>query len=514
MPESVVTCHCRSEHAFAAAVVVRALERSFGKAQVLDVPQVLQATPGTIAVYICPEAEALPNMDRLLRQGGKVLVFGRPGAAVLARLGLTFEEPGRPWSGLDAAELCFTESFHASSGLVVYGNHPLAKASPLRCRPFRRYDYAEWNNLGYGAIATDDGPFAAVPGFRADDDQELAGLTVAGEDESLGSYLAVKEEKRGALLWCARPVGPVDSLEWQVVERFICDWRPDLCCLPCLLQTPRGCSCLVTMRLDCDEAIASARPVFEWYRDKGLPLSLAVKTGLDMTAADIALLEEVRGAGGTLLSHSRTHPQSWGEDAAQATEEARLSREWFARQWPAETPTDLAVSPFHTNPPYAMQALAKAGYTGVVGGIINNDLEYCLGRAGVVPFADGLVSISQQSMLHGDSYRNQGHTVDVHVEAFRAQRAARGIFGYLDHPFSQRYHYGWDSEDQRLGAHAALLAAMDAPGVWVRSQRECFDFVKALAAASPRLETGKVVGESSPFELEYRLRGDVRPLGG
>ena len=74
-----------------------------------------------------------------------------------------------------------------------------------------------------------------------------------------------------------------------------------------------------------------------------------------MTAADIALLEEVRGAGGTLLSHSRTHPQSWGEDAAQATEEARLSREWFARQWPAETPTDLAVSPFHTNPPYAMR---------------------------------------------------------------------------------------------------------------------------------------------------------------
>ena len=47
-----------------------------------------------------------------------------------------------------------------------------------------------------------------------------------------------------------------------------------------------------------------------------------------------------------------------------------------------------------------MQALAKAGYTGVVGGIINNDLEYCLGRAGVVPFADGLVSISQQSMYN------------------------------------------------------------------------------------------------------------------
>ena len=91
------------------------------------------------------------------------------------------------------------------------------------------------------------------------------------------------------------------------------------------------------------------------------------------------------------------------------------------------------------------------------------------------------------------------------------QLSCRKAFVYLGLP-STEHLQAFDAEAHHNYTQA--FRHMDAPGVWVRSQRECFDFVKALAAASPRLETGKVVGESSPFELEYRLRGDVRPLGG
>lgn len=513
MPDACITCHCRPKHSHAAAIVLRALERSFGKAQVVEALQPSDAAPGTLAAYICPQEETLAGMADVLRRGGKVLAFGPTCAAALPLLGLRHEEPDPSWKALDAAELCVTDPVHLSPGAVVYGDHPLALTSPLRKRPFRRYDYAEWNNLGFGAITTDGSAFAAAPGYRAEAAAELAVVAMEGRESPIGTYIALQDEAQGSLLWCARPVGPVDSVEWHLVERFLCDWRPELTCLPCLMQTPRGCTCLVTMRLDCDEAIASARPLFEWYRTRGLPLSAAVKTSLDMSPVDIALLEDIRATGGTLLSHSHTHPKNWGMDAAQAEEEARLSREWFFRQWPDEAPPALAVSPFHTNPPYALQSLVKVGYTGFVGGIIDNDPAYCLGRAGLVPFVDGLVSISQQSMLHGDSYRNQGHSVEAHVQGFRSQLRARGIFGYLDHPFSRRYQYGWDSEEQRIQAHGQLVETiLRQDGVQFWSQRRCFDFIETLARVPLRLESGKVIGGSAIDGIEYRLRGEVAPV--
>ncbi|PSH02602.1 MAG: hypothetical protein CXZ00_16610 [Acidobacteria bacterium] len=496
-------------------MIIRALQRSFSTAQVCEKPLAPDAPTGAIAVYIRPGPEALGPMQHVAARGGKVLVFGAPAPDILPLLGLE-AVAAVSLEGLDAAEMCFTEHHHASPGLVRYTEHPLALASPLRQRFFRRYDYAEWNNLGYGAITTDGSAFAADGGIAPREAVELAGILRQERRQPpryLGPYITLHDRSRGSLLWCARPVGPLDSVEWQVVERFICDWRPDLCCLPCLLQTPKGCACLVTMRLDCDEDIRSARPLFDWYLSRGVPFSLAVKTGLDMGPEDVALLEAVRESGGTLLSHSRTHPLCWGADVAQALEEARSSREWFGQQWPDQPLPRLAVSPFHTNPPYAVQALAQAGYAGFVGGIIHSDPECNLGRAGLVPFAEGIVSISQQSMLHGDSFRNQGEGVAVHVEACNAQKMARGIFGYLDHPFSQRYQYGWDSEQQRIQAHALLLDAVGCEeSVWFWNQQQCFDFVSALAESALRLEDDTVSGQSSREDVEYRLRGKTTLL--
>lgn len=508
MSRPYISCHCGHQDTTAAVMVIRALQRSFSAEQVCAQPLAHDAPTGAIAVYIRPGVEALEPMARLAGSGGKVMVFGAPCPQFLPLLGL--QAAAAHLDGLDAAEMCFTEHSHASPGQVRYSDHPLALTSPLRRRYFRRYDYAEWNNLGYGAITTDGSAFAADGGVARQEAVELAGIVyLEGEQapQYRAPYMTLLDRKHGALLWCARPVGPIDSVEWQVVERFLCDWRPDLCCLPCLQQTPCGSRCLVTMRLDCDEDVGSARPLFQWYQSRGLPFSLAVKTGLDLGPADLALLEDVRAAGGTLLSHSHTHPPCWGEDGVQALYEARASREWFGRQWPDHPLPTLAVSPFHTNPPYAVQALAQAGYTGFVGGIIHSNPEYTLGRAGLVPFADGITSISQQSMLHGDSFRNQ-EGITVHGEAWRTQVAARGIFGYLDHPFSQRYHYGWDSEQQRIQAHALLLETMaGCEGVLFWSQQQCFDFVQALSEAGLCLEDGRVRGKVSRADVEYRLRG-------
>ncbi|MDL2290965.1 hypothetical protein LJC09_02530 [Desulfovibrio sp. OttesenSCG-928-F20] len=466
---------------FLADIVGAAFLRSLGA-----VPRLIPFTGGLIALI--GDDSAMPGSFAFR---GKGLVFGKPPKALLPALGLAHDKGLADLIGQDCCAPAQGDTpFSESPAFLRYAGHDLANSLALcmRCRPFTRFDYAdEWNNLGFGRIRTDASVWSACNGYVPDKAQEIAGIFVRkGEGEAYcGSYLSLFDTAEASILWCARPAGPVDSTEWAVVERFISDWRAEsMPCLPVLQQTPQGCRCLVTMRLDCDEDLSSARGLFEWYKSRDIPFSLAVKTNLPLKAADLALLEDVRAAGGSLLSHSHTHQFNWGASPNEALSEAGTSRRFFSTIQPEAKAVDLAVSPFHSNPPYAVRALAQAGYSGFVGGIIHNDPEYLLGRAGIVPFANGrLVSISQQSMLHGDSYQRQGQGVTVHIEAFEAQYAVCGIFGFLDHPFSERYQYGWQNEEQRLKAHQKLIAAMAArPGVLFWSQQRCFDFIGLLAA--------------------------------
>ena len=114
--------------------------------------------------------------------------------------------------------------------------------------------------------------------------------------------------------------------------------------------------------------------------------------------------------------------------------------------------------------------------------------------------------------LQSPALRGADCTVLV-TPALDLQRAARGIFGYLDHPFSERYQYGWESKEQRLGAHHKLVEAIRArPDVWFWNQRQCFDFVKALMRVTLVTDdTGSVTVRgaepSEAFRMEYRYRG-------
>ncbi len=474
---------------------------------------------------------AFPYREPAVGKKRKLLVFGVPHAQVasdaLARMGLKADAGLPPLAGRDACAACTAADHHTeSSARLRYAAHSLteALAPELVQRPFTRFDFTdEWNNLGFGRIRTDGGPWAVQGGVRPDGAVELAEIRLddgKGESVYAGAYMTLLDTPTASILWCARPVGPVDSTEWSVIERFVSDWRAgDMPCLPCLRRTPEGCRALVTMRLDCDEAVASARDLFEWYASEGVPFSLAVRSGLAMTPADLALLRDVHAGGGTLLSHSHTHALNWGTSFEEALHDAVASRQWFRRVLPDVPLPDLAVSPFHSNPPYAVRALEEAGFTGLVSGIIHNDPEYLLGRAGAVPFAGGrLCSISQQSMLHGDCYRQQGESVEVHVGAFAAQYAAWGIFGYLDHPFSSRYQYGWDSRAQRRAAHQALVTALRShEDVWFWNQQQCFDFLQQLNRIHFSVSNQQTVHAEGfdaccVYRPVYRLCGEEMPI--
>jgi hypothetical protein len=319
----------------------------------------------------------------------------------------------------------------------------------------------EWNNLGYGRITTDKSPWSVSGLASADSAVVLSEITENCESQKkvLGAYSTVKDYTNGAALWFNRAVGPVDSHEWSIVESFFSDYRAgELSCVPALSEIPYDCDGMVSMRLDCDEAVSSARDLFDVYSDYNLPFSLAIKTSLPLAKGDLELVADVFKSGGSVLSHSHTHPRNWGHDYEQAFSEAKLSKKMIEDLFPEAKPVQFAVSPFHSNETWSMQALSDAGYKGVVTGIIQDYPEFLIARGGQVPFVTGdLISHSQQCMLHGDCYTWQGHSVDVPIQSFDNHLKANSAFGYLDHPFSERYSYGWQSESERIGAHEQLI---------------------------------------------------------
>lgn len=482
-----VALHYRPEDSAVGEILRAALVRSFSAAQVR-----VGGGPAEVAVLLHAGPQDRPRVDAQLSDGGKLLLLGRLDDGIAACIGVR----PRPLPALAPEEWVArvdpsTPADESPAALRWDDAHPLAAASPFRRRAFCRFDFAdEWNNQGFGRIGPPGSPWSLAMGAEPDGARVLARVEVAGEGRDV--FAALHEGPHGSALWLNRAVGLVDSLEWHLVEAFVGDHRPDdRVCLPYLLDVPRGFTAAATLRLDCDEAVASAAPLVSFYGSRGVPLSLALLTGQELGDADRALLREVAASGGSVVSHSVRHAPSWGADYEQALRDARESRDWIETHVPEAAPVRFAVSPFHQNPAHAVRALGDAGYAAFVGGSIAWDPEFLVGRSGRVPGAD-VVTHSQQCMLHGDCWRRQGKSIDMWSESFERHAAVGALFGALDHPFSERYQYGWESESERIGAHAALLDRVLGDGVWLPSLGEALAFLVARADSTLELADGRV----------------------
>jgi hypothetical protein len=471
----------RADDAYANAIVTAAMERSFTASQLETADYDHFNGKSRAAVLINPTDADLPLLTHVLEFHGKALVLGRLGRAVAERVGLRVHEDVKPdpsWShvGIDNAE-----PFNASSAVIRYvQEHALGRAAAMETRPLVRYDFVdEWNNLGYGSIPCDGNSWSLA--CTVDCPEAVCiGSIESADGRALSAYATVTDSERGSALWVNRAVGPVDSMEWRILEEFWGNYRSEeLPCYPYLNEIPLGYQGAVTMRLDCDQGVESAKPLFDLYSSMGLPFSVALLTGLHVGEADLRLLREIIGRGGAVLSHSVNHYPNWGGSYGAALEEAVESKAWIQKNLPGTGSGLYAVSPFHQNPPYAVNALADGGYEGFVAGTIHNDPEFLLGRAGRVPLAKkSIVSHSQQCMLHGDCYHRYGRSLGPYYESFSLRLRAGAIFGYLDHPFGPEYTYGWDSESERLQVHEQFLQHLLAiDGLWWCSLAECLGFL-------------------------------------
>jgi hypothetical protein len=100
-------------------------------------------------------------------------------------------------------------------------------------------------------------------------------------------------------------------------------------------------------------------------------------------------------------------------------------------------------------------------------------------------------------MLHGDCMLAEGDPLAVFKQAFDRACETRTLFGYLDHPFSERYQYGWTDEASRIGAHQELIGYIrsKAPGTVFLSENNALDFLIAKSE-------WQVVQQGEHFELQ------------
>lgn len=350
---------------------------------------------------------------------------------------------------------------------------------PLSLRYLIRFDFTdEWNNLGYGRITKGPSPFS-ISTLNVDSSKfcEVISEVIDGEtNKFICPFIAICEMDGKATLWINREKGVKDGIDYAIVEDFLLNYKTEqFGSYPILSEIPFGFKSAVTMRIDCDENIASGQKLAELYTSKEVPFSLAIKTSLEFSPENTNTINYVLENDGSVVGHSHTHAPNWGGSREQAKWEAETARERLKTILPEDYSFDWVVSPFHQNPQYAVKGLCDAGIKGFVSGIIKNDPEYLQSRAGYVSTGEPIITHSQQCMLHGDCYHDTG--LDIYKQSFYNHYHSNTFFGYLDHPFSD-YTYGWDNEKERLKAHSDFIDYMKSfPNVWFANLVDAMNFL-------------------------------------
>lgn len=372
-------------------------------------------------------------------------------------------------------------------------------------RDFERYDFQdEWNNLGYGKIDRSASPWSvADPNLTFEKFSKVLATVKDKSGLSKCPFIGIEEDNNHATLAINRPVGIADGAEIWIQEDFLTNYKTEKYgSVPVLSEIPYGFKSGVTMRIDCDEHIASGQKLADLYEEMNVPFSLAIKTSLDFDQANKNTIFSVLDAGGSVVSHSHTHAPNWGGSREKAKWEAEVSRDRLQTILPKDYNYDYVVSPFHQNPQYAVQGLVDAGIKGFVGGIIKNDPEYLQARAGYVSTGEDIITHSQQCMLHGDCYHNAGNSIEIYKQSFKNHYNTNTFFGFLDHPFSD-YKYGWNDEEERLSVHKEFLEHIQSfDGIWFANLIDAMNFFMVKSNTKVWVEDDKLFAKVDPHNFK------------
>ena len=492
-------------------LVYLAFARSFSRAQIkrLDSFKCSQDIKSAeFLVLVEPDDVAIKTLNQLYSQNTriKILLLGKLPSLLAKKFNVktfSFSEDILSDANCDPASIY---SFQESRLRIGYRKPLGSLTSPIEDRPFLRYDFRnEWNNLNYGAIRMDDSIWSLSMGADVPKANLLA--EVVDIQHAISAYAALFEDESSSMLWFNRAVGPIDSQEWRLVEYFFASYRhTELPSAPVLSEIPYGFDAFVTMRLDCDEEIKSARPLFENYCAWQVPFSLAIHTSLLSDSRHEKMIHEVLAHQGAILSHSDTHAPHWGGNYENAYQEAHRSA--VKLNSIVKNPVHYAVSPFHHTPHFVPKALMDADYFGFVGGTISSNPEVLMARGGIVQENfPHFIGHSQSCMLHGECLLLDENPIRIYKEAFLIAKRGRALFGFLDHPFSSRYTYGWQSESARIEIHRQLIEYIRARGhVLFANEEDALNFIRYKSSVKLNLTPNKKIAYTLPsLTARYEL---------
>ena len=501
----------------ASDIVINGIRRSCGQTQVQQssisyLDRIMGKSSHDCWVFIDPIESWADRIIYLVNETprSKVIIFGSIPESLSQTLDISIAPLTEELQKYNSCSPAPKHGFSESQININYHHTIAGVNSPIDIRPLIHFDFTdEWNNLGYGEIRLDGSIWSLSQQVKVPLKALIADIKVGGC--VISAYCGLWEQKSSSLLWFNRSVGPVDSQEWRLVEVFLSNHRhEDLLCWPVVSEIPYGFDAAVTMRLDCDEDIESARGLWKSYQKMNIPFSLALHSSVLEDTHQHALAKEVLADGGAILSHSATHAPNWGGNYDAAFKDAKISAEKIKEI--TGHSVRYAVSPFHQTPHYARLALSDAGYAGCIGGIIHNDPDFLMARAGLPPgSAPDFIGHSQQVMMHGDCMLAKGEPLMIYKQAFNIAKNGRAFFGYLDHPFSPRYQYGWTSEEQRITMHQKFIDYMKRSGnVLFSNEEDAMDFLSAKSNISIKLMSSRFEIKPSyvhkskwPLAIEY-----------
>ena len=344
------------------------------------------------------------------------------------------------------------------------------------------YDFdKEWNNRRHANLDYSD---IAKTYNKSIDNMSSSICTIyrnSHQQKSLINYFQFHESN---LLLINRRRGLSDLPETYILEEYLsnCTFGRHTCypIVPIISESSiKDGDKLISMRLDCDEDIDSALPVYQLYNSLGLPVSLAITSFLlEDIKTRPTLPSLVIDSGGSLLSHSHSHPVAWGGSYAESLKELTYSRELIKRNY--EYTVEYAISPFHDMPHYLVPALEKCQYKGIVGGISSKYTDYLTLTSGQISYKSDVTFINQQCMLHGQTHQMTSDSWQISLSYFLESSIRIGkSSGYLDHPISERYCYGWINSNNQVDFHSKFVNILLANNIKFISQNDLFERIRA-----------------------------------
>jgi len=318
-------------------------------------------------------------------------------------------------------------------------------------RYFYRYDFEdEWNNYGYGKITGKKNIWSVKSLVFCTSKKNNIG-TIKINNEFI-TFVSFHQINKCCILFINRDVGIFDGFDVSIIEKFVSSYKNNLPNFPIISEIPSTYEGLVTMRLDCDEDIQSAKKISQLYNHFKVPFSLAILTSI-LTENDKDFLKDIIKKNGAILSHSNDHLVNFGDNYETCLSQISTS---MKKLKDLGLDVEFVVAPFHHTPNFVYDVLNDLNIKGIIGGINKNYPQDISFRSGFYNERIKVLLNNQQCMMHGDIHP-QSNKIDNYKKSFLISYKNKRAFGYLDHPFSERYSYGWNNEKLRLETHRKFL---------------------------------------------------------